>query len=143
MFMGTYEHSLDTKNRLIIPAKFRNQLGDKFVIVKWMEKSLHAFTIEGWEAYNEQLNQLPSTNKAARQFKRFIFSGAADVEFDRAGRISIPSDLKNYATLDKDVVIIGGGEASFEIWDAQTFKAYNDDTANNFDEIVDDFDFDI
>ncbi len=142
MFIGTYEHTLDTKNRLIIPAKFRNQLGDKVVITNWMEQSLHAFTQEGWEQFMAEISAMKSTRKEVRQFQRFIIGGATDAEFDKTGRVSIPGNLKEYARLEKNVVIIGTGENSFEIWDADEFKAYNEATAEDFDEIAENLDFD-
>lgn len=135
MFMGSYQHTLDTKNRLIIPAKFRNQLGDSFVITKGNENSLHAYTEAGWEQFEAKLNQLPSNNPKVRQYKRAILAGATEAEFDKQGRVVIPVVLKEHAGLDKDVVIIGYGEQEFEIWDAAKFAAYNTEVTENFDEI--------
>ncbi|MCM0582403.1 division/cell wall cluster transcriptional repressor MraZ [Weissella diestrammenae] len=135
MFMGTYEHTLDTKNRLIIPAKFRNQLGDSFVITKGNEQSLHAYSQVGWEAFENKLNQLPSNNPKVRQYKRAVLAGATEAEFDKQGRIVIPMNLKEHAVLNKEVVIIGYGENEFEIWDAQHFKQYNTEITENFDDI--------
>ncbi|MDR3241374.1 MAG: division/cell wall cluster transcriptional repressor MraZ [Lactobacillaceae bacterium] len=135
MFMGTYEHSLDTKNRLIIPAKFRNQLGTSFVVTKGNENSLHAYSQTGWEAFEEKLNQLPSNNPKVRQYKRAVLAGATEAEFDKQGRIVIPNNLKEHAELEKDVVIIGYGENEFEIWDAHKFSEYNTEVTENFDDI--------
>ncbi|QIL50533.1 division/cell wall cluster transcriptional repressor MraZ [Weissella coleopterorum] len=135
MFMGTYQHTLDSKNRLIIPAKFRNQLGSGFVVTKGNEHSLHAYSQVGWETYQSKLNQLPSNNAKVRQFKRAILAGATEAEFDKQGRIVLPNTLKEHALLKKDIVIIGYGDDEFEIWDAQRFKQYNADVTDNFDEI--------
>ena len=97
MFMGEYSHTLDTKGRLIIPAKFRNQLGEKFIVTKWMEKSLRAMPLSVWEKLENQLNQLPTGKKDARSFRRFVMAGALEAEFDKQGRIIVPSNLREYA----------------------------------------------
>ena len=124
MFMGTYQHTLDTKNRLIIPAKFRNQLGESFVITRWMDHSLRAYTMQGWEDFSTKINALPETNAKARQFKRFVFGGATEVEFDKQG-------------IDKDVSVFGLGDDTFELWSAEKWQAYEEETAENFDDIAD------
>ncbi|AEJ23128.1 cell division protein MraZ [Weissella koreensis KACC 15510] len=135
MFMGTYQHMLDSKNRLIIPAKFRNQLGSGFVITKGNEHSLHAYSQAGWETYQSKLNQLPSNNAKVRQFKRIILAGATEVEFDKQGRIVLPNNLKEHALLQKSITIIGYGDDEFEIWDTERFEQYNADVTDNFDDI--------
>lgn len=143
MFMGEYSHTLDTKGRLIIPAKFRNQLGEKFIVTKWMEKSLRAMPLSVWEKLENQLNQLPTGKKDARSFRRFVMAGALEAEFDKQGRIIVPSNLREYASLEKDVIVTGVGD-SFEIWSADTWVAYTAETAENFDDIAEglvDFDF--
>ena len=133
--MGTYQHTLDSKNRLIIPAKFRNQLGSGFVITKGNEHSLHAYSQAGWETYQSKLNQLPSNNAKVRQFKRIILAGATEVEFDKQGRIVLPNNLKEHALLQKSITIIGYGHDEFEIWDTERFEQYNADVTDNFDDI--------
>lgn len=143
MFMGEYSHTLDTKGRLIIPAKFRNQLGDKFIVTRWMEHALRAMPMSIWEKLEEQLNQLPLGKKEARQFKRFVLAGAMEAEIDKQGRIIIPSNLKTYASLEKSVTITGSGD-SFEIWSSENWDNYILSTAEDFDEIAEglvDFDF--
>ncbi|WP_220740171.1 division/cell wall cluster transcriptional repressor MraZ [Leuconostoc miyukkimchii] len=143
MFMGEYSHTLDAKGRLIIPAKFRNQLGDKFIVTRWMEHALRAMPISVWEKLEEQLNQLPLGKKEARQFKRFVLAGAMEAEIDKQGRIIIPSNLKDYAGLEKSVTVTGSGD-SFEIWSSENWHDYTLATANDFDDIAEglvDFDF--
>lgn len=143
MFMGEYTHTVDVKGRLIIPAKFRSQLGEKFILIKWLEHALYGFPIEEWKIFENKLKALPMTNKDARKFQRFIFSSAIEAEFDHQGRITIPVSLRDYAHLDKDTIITGSG-AGFEIWDYQTWKDYTNDVTENFDEIANgliDFDF--
>lgn len=133
--MGTYQHTLDSKNRLIIPAKFRNQLGSGFVITKGNEHSLHAYSQSGWETYQSKLNQLPSNNAKVRQFKRIVLAGATEAEFDKQGRIVLPNNLKEHALLQKNITIIGYGDDEFEIWDTKRFEQYNADVTDNFDDI--------
>jgi len=135
MFMGTYQHTLDTKNRLIIPAKFRNQLGDAFVITRWMDHSLRAYTMSGWQDFSAKINALPETK--ARQFKRFVFGGALEVEFDKQGRVNLSQTLREYANIDKDVTVFGLGDDTFELWSAEKWQAYEEETAENFDDIAD------
>lgn len=143
MFMGEYSHTLDTKGRLIIPAKFRHQLGDKFVVTRWMEHALRAMPMSIWEKLEEQLNELPLGKKEARQFKRFVLAGAMEAEIDKQGRIILPANLREYAGLEKDVTVTGSGD-SFEIWRAENWQDYTAATADNFDDIAEglvDFDF--
>ncbi|GMA70442.1 transcriptional regulator MraZ [Leuconostoc litchii] len=143
MFMGEYSHTLDTKSRLIIPAKFRNQLGDQFIITKWMEKSLRAMPMSVWEKLQEQLNQLPIGKKDARAFRRFVMAGALEAEFDKQGRIVVPNNLREYASLEKSVVVTGVGD-SFEIWSAENWADYTAETAEDFDNIAEGLvDFDL
>ena len=143
MFMGEYSHTLDVKGRLIIPAKFRNQLGEKFIVTRWMEHALRAMPMPVWEKLEQQLNQLPLGKKEARQFKRFVMAGAMEAEIDKQGRIIIPSNLKTYAGLAKNVIFTGSGD-SFEIWSDENWQSYTAETAENFDDIAEglvDFDF--
>lgn len=143
MFMGEYTHTIDTKGRIIIPAKFRSQLGEKFILIKWLEHSLYGFPYKEWQIFENKLKVLPMTNKDARKFQRFIFSSAIEAEFDNQGRITIPVSLRDYAYLDKDTMITGSG-TGFEIWNYETWKVYTNDVAENFDEIATgliDFDF--
>ncbi|USS92380.1 division/cell wall cluster transcriptional repressor MraZ [Fructobacillus americanaquae] len=143
MFMGESSHNLDSKGRLTIPVKFRNQLGESFVIVRWMEHALRAMPMSVWQNLEEQLNTLPLGKKEARAFKRFVLAGAKEAEFDKQGRIIVDGNLQDYAQIDKEVVVTGAGD-SFEIWSKENWQAYTEDTAENFDEIAEglvDFDF--
>jgi MraZ protein len=143
MFMGEYTHNVDDKGRLIIPAKFRNQLGDKFILIKWLEHALYGFPLSEWEIFEDKLKALPMTNKDARKFQRFVFSSAIEAEFDKQGRIVLPATLREYANITKATVVTGSG-TGFEIWDADTWHTYTSDVAENFDDIADglvDFNF--
>ena len=115
MFMGEYNHTIDAKGRLIIPAKFREVLGDEFVVTKGMDGCLFVFDNSEWRAVAERLRSLPMIDKEVRQFTRFFLAGAASVEVDKQGRILIPSVLREFADITKDAVLIGVG-SRIEIW---------------------------
>ena len=107
MFMGEYNHTIDAKGRLIVPSKFREALGDTFVVTKGLDGCLFVYDNEEWQAFEEKLRSLPITNKEARQFARFFLAGAAEVEVDKQGRILVPNILREFAQISKDVVLIG------------------------------------
>ncbi|MCI5994651.1 MAG: division/cell wall cluster transcriptional repressor MraZ [Blautia sp.] len=107
MFMGEYNHSIDTKGRLIIPSRFREELGDEFVVTKGLDGCLFVFPDHEWRAFEEKLRTLPLTNKSARQFARFFVAGATPCELDKQGRILLPQTLREFAGLEKDVVLTG------------------------------------
>ena len=115
MFMGEYNHTIDAKGRLIIPAKFREVLGDEFVVTKGMDGCLFVFDNSEWQVFAEKLRSLPMIDKEVRQFTRFFLAGAASVEVDKQGRILLPSVLRDFAGITKDTVRIGVG-SRIEIW---------------------------
>lgn len=121
MFMGEYNHTIDTKNRLIIPSKFREVLGDEFVVTKGLDGCLFVYDNEAWAEFEEKLKGLPLTNKEARTFVRFFLAGAASVEVDKQGRILVPSVLKDFAGLTKDVVLVGVA-SRIEIWSKERWE---------------------
>ncbi|MBO5165567.1 MAG: division/cell wall cluster transcriptional repressor MraZ [Lachnospiraceae bacterium] len=122
MFMGEYNHTIDAKSRLIIPSKFREILGDEFVVTKGLDGCLFVFDNTEWTAFEEKLKQLPSlTNPNVRKFIRFFMAGASTVEVDKQGRILIPASLKDHAALEKDVVLIGVG-SRMEIWSKERYE---------------------
>ena len=126
MLIGEFEHSLDAKGRLIMPAKLREALGDKFVVTKGLDGCLFAFSIEEWSNFEEKLKSLPLSNRNSREFTRFFLSGATECEIDKQGRFLIPTNLRETATLQKEVVIIGVG-TRIEIWDKEKWNSYNDE----------------
>lgn len=121
MFMGEYNHTLDAKGRLIIPSKFREVLGDGFVVTKGMDGCLFVFTDSEWQAFAEKLHTLPMIDKEARQFTRFFLAGAAEVEVDKQGRILIPQVLREFAGITKDAVLVGVG-SRVEIWSRERWE---------------------
>lgn len=121
MFMGEYNHTIDAKGRLIVPSKFREALGDTFVVTKGLDGCLFVYDNEEWQAFEEKLRSLPITNKEARQFARFFLAGAAEVEVDKQGRILVPNILREFAQINKDVVLIGVA-SRIEIWSKERFE---------------------
>lgn len=133
MFMSEYNHTVDAKGRLIIPSKFREILGEEFVISKGMDGCLFVYANEDWKAFEQKLTSLPLINKEARQFARFFLAGAAQVEVDKQGRILLPANLREFAGLDKDVVLVGVG-SRIEIWSKEKWDNAVDD--ENMDAIA-------
>lgn len=121
MFMGEYNHTIDAKGRVIVPSRFRETLGDTFVITKGLDGCLFVYDNQEWAAFEEKLKSLPITNKEARAFVRFFLAGAACVEVDRQGRILLPGTLRDFAALSKDVVLIGVG-SRIEIWSRERWE---------------------
>ena len=135
MFMSQYNHTIDAKGRVIIPAKFREKLGDSFVITKGLDGCLYGYAKEEWSAFEEKLGTLPITNKNSRQFTRFFLAGAAECELDKQGRILIPSVLREFAALDKDVVLVGVA-SKIEIWSKERWDESNGEYETNMDDIA-------
>lgn len=139
MFMCEYNHTVDSKGRLIVPAKFREVLGEEFVVCKGLDKCLYVYSNSDWDAFAQQLASLPLTNKDARKFVRFFLSGASNVEVDKQGRILVPPSLRTYADLEKDVVLAGAGHRieiwSKERWEGESFDDDMDDIAETMDKL--------
>ncbi|HLS08730.1 division/cell wall cluster transcriptional repressor MraZ [Lentibacillus sp.] len=143
MFMGEYQHNIDTKGRIIVPAKFREGLGDNFVVTRGLDKCLFAYPMEEWKQLEEKLKKLPLTKKDARAFTRFFFSGAVECDVDKQGRINIPQPLRQYAGLDKECVVIGVSNR-VEFWANENWEDYFNDSEESFAEIAENLmDFDI
>ncbi|SFD82650.1 MraZ protein [Lentibacillus persicus] len=143
MFMGEFQHNIDTKGRIIVPAKFREELGDNFVVTRGLDKCLFAYPMDEWKILEEKLKKLPLTKKDARAFTRFFFSGAVECEVDKQGRINIPQPLRNYAALDKECVVIGVSNR-VEFWADENWQDYFNDSEESFGEIAENLmDFDI
>ncbi len=133
MFMSEYNHTVDAKGRLIIPSKFRELLGEEFVVSKGMDGCLFVYANEDWNAFEQKLTSLPLINKEARKFARFFLAGAAQVELDKQGRILLPANLREFAGLDKDVVLVGVG-SRIEIWSKEKWESVTQD--ENMDDIT-------
>ena len=132
MFIGEYQHTIDPKGRVIMPAKFREDLGDKFIITKGLDNCLFVFPQEEWQSFEKKLRSLPLTSRDARAFTRFFFSGAIECELDKQGRVLIPANLWEYAELEKDLVIVGVS-SRVEIWSKEKWNAYNEENLDHDD----------
>ena len=135
MLMGQFHHAIDEKGRLVIPTKYRMELGESFVITRGLEKCIYVYSMSMWEKLVEKIEKLPFTKKDARVFARTFFSGATVCEFDKNGRINITSPLVEYAGLTKNCVIIGVNDR-LEIWDEETFVKLLDENAEQIEEIA-------
>ena len=144
MFMGEYSHTIDAKGRLIIPSKFREQLGEEFVLTKGLDGCLSIYPNDEWAAFEEKLRALPLTNKNARTFTRFFVAGATNCELDKQGRILLPPVLREYANLTKDVVLVGV-LSRVEIWDKDRWQenTYDEDEMDEIAEHMADLGFSI
>ena len=134
MFMGEYHHTIDEKGRITIPSKIREQLGHDFIITRGLDKCLFIYPKVEWENVINKYRELPNT-KDARNFMRFFLSGATTNEFDKQGRISIPSPLTDYAHLEKECVVIGVNDR-IEIWSKEAFDNYLNESIDNVSEIA-------
>ena len=134
MFLGTHEPRLDEKGRLILPAKFREELSAGLVITKGQERCLYVFPSTEFETLTQTLRQAPVTAKAARDYQRVMFAGAHDEIPDRQGRVTIPQGLRTYAGLEKECVVIGAN-TRVEIWDAQAWNKYLADREEGFADV--------
>jgi len=142
MFIGQFQHSLDQKGRLIIPSKFREALGQNFVLTKGLDGCLFVYPRDEWAELELKLKTLPFTQKDARAFIRFFFAGATEVEMDKQGRILIPPQLREHARIEKDVVIIGVSNR-VEIWSQEQWEAYSAKAAESYEDIAETLDLGI
>ena len=133
MFSGEYNHTIDTKGRLIVPSKFREQLGNEFMITKGLDGCLFVYSMEEWENIEKSFREKPLTSQDARKFMRFFFAGACSCEVDKQGRILIPTNLREYAGIDKDVVSVGV-LSRVEIWSKDKWQDSSD--YDDMDEIA-------
>ena len=135
MLIGEFEHSIDTKGRLVLPAKIKDDLGKEFIVTKGLDGCLFGYSLTEWNKFEEKLKTLPLTNKITRDFVRFFLSGAVEEETDKQGRFLLPANLREYASLTKDAVIIGVG-TRIEIWDKKKWNEYNSEENLSVDKIA-------
>ncbi|CAB4332740.1 MAG: division/cell wall cluster transcriptional repressor MraZ [Actinobacteria bacterium] len=134
MFLGTHEPKLDEKGRLILPARFRDELSEGLVITKGQERCLYVFPANEFSLITERLRQAPVTEKKSRDYLRVMFAGAHDEVPDNQGRVTIPSGLRTYASLEKNCVVIGAN-TRLEIWDSTTWNSYLTDREKTFADV--------
>ena len=135
MLIGEFEHSIDTKGRLVLPAKIKDDLGKEFIVTKGLDGCLFGYSLTEWSKFEEKLKALPLTNKITRDFVRFFLSGAVEEETDKQGRFLLPANLREYASLTKDAIIIGVG-TRIEIWDKKKWNEYNSEENLSVDSIA-------
>lgn len=135
MFMGEYQHAVDAKGRLIVPAKFREALGETFVVTRGLDHCLFGYPMNEWRKLEEKLKDLPMTKKDTRAFARFFFSGATEVEIDKQGRINLPSTLITHAHLEKECVVLGVSNR-IEIWAKDAWESYFKESEESFNDIA-------
>ena len=137
MLMGEFHHNIDEKSRLIIPSKFRSELGEKFIITKGFDKCLFVYSEAEWNKMIQRVGTLQFTRKNVRAFERALIGGASVTEFDKQGRINITSPLVHYAGINKECVIIGVNER-LEIWSLEEFDKYMKENEDSFEEMIED-----
>lgn len=143
MFMGEFHHNIDQKGRIIVPVKFRDGLGESFVLTRGLDQCIFGYPQEEWKALEQKLKNLPLTKKDARAFTRFFFSGATECEVDKQGRINIAPTLRQYANLEKECVVIGVSNR-IELWNKASWEEYFVESEESFAEIAEGMiDFDI
>jgi MraZ protein len=135
VFIGEFRHTMDEKGRLIMPSKFRDGLRDRFVATRGLDTCLFVYTLSEWETLEEKLKTLPFTRAEARAFTRLFLAGASECEIDRQGRFVIPAPLREYARIEKDVVIIGVSNR-VEIWSQAEWDAYMAKAAEKYEEFA-------
>ncbi len=141
--MGEYQHTIDDKGRMIIPAKFREELGSRFIVTRGLDNCLFVYPESEWRIIEQKLKSLPFTRSDARAFTRFFFSGAIECELDKQGRVNIPANLRQYSQLLKDCVVIGVSNR-VEIWSKDVWENYFENSADSFNEIAEKIvDFDL
>ncbi|HHY92775.1 MAG TPA: division/cell wall cluster transcriptional repressor MraZ [Firmicutes bacterium] len=135
MFMGEYQHALDSKGRLFIPARLRDELGERFIITRGLDRCLFVYPLSEWATLERKLKELPFTRSEARAFVRFFFAGATECELDNQGRVLIPPTLRTYAGIEREAAIIGVS-TRVEIWSQQTWESYSSNVRDNYAEFA-------
>ena len=136
MFLGTHQPRLDEKGRLFLPARFRDELSEGLVITKGQERCLYVWPLEEFAKVTQAMSAAPVTAKVARDFGRVLFSSGSHEVPDKQGRITLPPALREYAGLDRDVVVIGNN-TRVEIWDGAAWEAYLADREQGYAEMAD------
>ena len=139
MFMCEFSHTIDTKGRLIIPAKMREQLGDACVITRGFDNCLAVYTLEAFEKMREGMAKLSATKSSVRALKRLFFGSAAELDFDKQGRVLVPGSLRKFAGLEKEVVVVGTSD-HVEIWSRERWDTYNEEVGDSIESLVEDLD---
>lgn len=132
MLIGEYQHSIDAKGRVFMPAKFREELGENFLVTKGIGKCLFVFSFEEWKKFAEKLKLIPMTDTSSQSFIRMLFASACECEPDKQGRILLPQRLRDFAELLKDAVVIGVGSRA-ELWSSENWDKYNEGAYEDYE----------
>lgn len=135
MFLGQYEHSIDEKGRLIMPSKYRESLGDEFIITFGLDTCLFVYPLSEWKMISEKIKSFPLGKKDARAFSRILFSRALNCSMDNQGRINIAKYLKDYAHINKEIMIIGVSDR-IEIWNRKLWQKYSTEMVDSYEDIA-------
>lgn len=135
MFFGEYEHTIDPKGRLNLPSKFREKLSETFYVTKGLDHCLFIYDEEEWHNFEAKLKALPVTDKNARNFVRLFFAGAQETVSDKQGRFVIPQNLRDYAQLEKDVIVIGVS-TRIEVWSKEAWLQYSQNDDVSYDDLA-------
>lgn len=141
MFMGEFKHNIDVKGRLIMPVKFRDEMGDRFIVTRGLDGCLFGYSLERWASLHTKAQDITMMKKQAREFLRFLYTGATEVELDKQGRINLPQSLVEYAGLSKECRVVGVSDR-LEIWSEEKWKSYLGNVESNIDDITESIDFD-
>ncbi len=135
MFIGEYQHNLDAKGRIVIPGRFRDELNVSFILTRGLDGCLTIYSMEQWEKLFTEINKLPTTKKAARQYIRMLTSTATECTLDNQGRIQIPQFLSKPVNITKECVVIGAND-HIEIWDKETWESYYLEASESFEDVA-------
>ena len=142
MFMGEFTCKVDNKGRMMLPSKFRDELGEQeFVITRGLDNCIDLFPIEEWKNIEDKLKKLQTTNSKHRAYQRFVMSAATKTEFDNQGRLNIPTSLMEHAQIDKKIIVTGMND-KIEIWSEESWKKYIQNTGESIEDLVDEMNFD-
>ena len=142
MFMGEFTCKVDNKGRMMLPSKFRDELGEQeFVITRGLDNCIALFPIEEWKNIEDKLKKLQTTNSKHRAYQRFVMSAATKTEFDNQGRLNIPTSLTEHAQIDKKIIVTGMNN-KIEIWSEESWKKYIQNTGESIEDLVDEINFD-
>lgn len=137
MLLGEYKHSIDSKGRIIIPAKFREKLGEHFIVTRGLDGCLFGYSLEEWEKVEEKLQELPMAKRDARKFTRFFYSAATECKIDKQGRINLPQTLIDFAELEKTSYLIGVSNR-MEIWSQEKWLNFTEEAETSYEDIAED-----
>lgn len=135
VLIGEFQHNIDAKGRLTMPAKFRQDLGQTFIITRGLDGCLAGYSLENWEQLQQKLKELSSLKKDARKFLRFLYSAATEAEIDKQGRINLPQALIEHAGLEKECRVVGVSDR-IEIWSSDRWEAFVEETEEDFEDLA-------